>query len=151
VVAHSTILEESLRIFDRTFTITEVLQWLAGIIAFISVFSALMGIQLERARELGILKAIGITPRQIRGIVLGETALLGGTAGLLAVPVGLIMGWLLVFVVNRRSFGWTMALELDPAVILGGLLTALVAALLAGLYPSARMARAQPAVVLRQE
>jgi len=151
IVANRTILEESLRVFDRTFTITEVLRLLAGIIAFIGVFSALMAIQLERARELGILKAIGVTPRQVRRIVLGETVLIGGAAGLLAVPVGLVMAALLIYVVNRRSFGWTMGFEVDPQVILGGFLMAVLAAVLAGIYPAARMARAQPADVLRQE
>lgn len=151
VVANRTIREASLRVFDRTFRITEVLAWLAGLIAFISVFSALLAIQLERARELGILRAVGVTPRQIRRIVLGETLLIGGAAGLLAIPVGLVLGLLLVYVINRRSFGWTLTLELDPGVIFGGFLLALVAALLAGLYPAARLARVQPAEVLRQE
>lgn len=151
VVSSRRIVEESLKVFDRTFTITKVLQWLAGIIAFLGVFSALMAVQLERARELGILKAIGVTPRQIRGVVMNETALIGGASGLLAVPVGILMGLLLIYVVNRRSFGWTMTLELDPGVMLTGFLIALVAALIAGIYPAARMARAQPAQVLRQE
>ncbi len=151
VVANQRILEESLRVFDRTFTITEVLQWLAGIIAFIGVFSALMAVQLERARELGILKAIGVTPGQIYGVVVGETALMGSVSGLLAVPTGILVGVLLVEVINHRSFGWTMALELDPWVMLTGFLIALLAALIAGIYPAARMGRAQPAQVLRQE
>ncbi len=151
VVSNQRILEESLRVFDRTFTITKVLQWLAGFIAFIGVFSALMAVQLERARELGILKAIGVTPRQIHAVVVGETTVIGGVSGLLAVPVGILMGVLLIDVINRRSFGWTMALELDPAVMFIGFLTAVAAALIAGIYPAARMARAQPAQVLRQE
>lgn len=151
VIANYRILEESLRVFDRTFTITEVLQWLAGIIAFLGVFSALMAVQLERTRELGILKAIGVTPRQIHGIVLGETALMGGVSGLLAVPTGMLMGTLLIEVINHRSFGWTMALELEPQVMLTGFLIALVAALIAGIYPAVRMGQAKPAEVLRQE
>jgi putative ABC transport system permease protein len=151
VVSNHRILEESLWVFDRTFTITKVLQWLAGIIAFVGVFSALLAVQLERARELGILKAIGVTPRQIYGVVVGETALIGGAAGLLAVPVGILLGVLLVAVINRRAFGWTMALELDLGVVCAGFLTALAAALIAGIYPAARMAGAQPAQVLRQE
>jgi putative ABC transport system permease protein len=151
VVSNRALREESLRVFDRTFTITEVLRLLAGVIAFIGVFSALLAIQLERRRELGILKAIGVAPGQIRRVVLGETAVMGGAAGLLAIPAGLVMSMLLIYVINRRSFGWTMDLALTPGEILAGFALALVAALLAGIYPAARMARVQPAVALRQE
>jgi putative ABC transport system permease protein len=151
IISNDAILEQSLRVFDRTFTITEVLRLLAGLIAFIGVFSALMAIQLERTRELGIMKAIGVTPRQLRRIVLGETAFIGAAAGLIAIPVGVVMGLVLIYVVNRRSFGWTMDFELEPGMIVSGFVTAVVAALLAGVYPAARMARAEPAEVLRQE
>jgi len=151
IVSNREIREESLRVFDRTFTITEVLRWLAGIIAFIGVFSALMAIQLERSRELGILKALGFTPRQIRTVVVGETAIIGTAAGLIAIPVGFGMAALLIFVINRRSFGWSMAIDPELSVFAGGLVLALVAALLAGIYPAARMAGAQPAEVLRSE
>lgn len=151
VIDNRAIREVSMGVFDRTFTITEVLRLLAGIIAFIGVFGALMAIQLERARELAILKAVGVTPGQIRRIVVGETALIGGAAGLLAIPVGLVIALLLIYVINRRAFGWTMALELDAGILAGGFMLALLAALLAGLYPAIRMARAQPADVLRIE
>ena len=151
VVSNREIREESLRIFDRTFTITEVLRLLAGVIAFIGVFSALMAIQLERSRELGILKALGFTPAQIRRVIVGETALIGAAAGLLAMPVGTAMAALLIFVINRRSFGWTMSMDLDASIFASGLALALIAALLAGVYPAARMAKVQPAVALRTE
>ena len=151
IISNEAILNESLRVFDRTFTITEVLRLLAGVIAFIGVFSALMAIQLERTRELGIMKAIGVTPRQVRCIVLGETAFIGGAAGFFAIPVGIVIGLVLITVVNRRSFGWTMNLELEPGMIAGTFTTAVVAALLAGIYPAARMARTEPAEILRQE
>jgi len=121
VVSNREIREESLRIFDRTFTITEVLRLLAGIIAFIGVFSALMAIQLERSRELGILKALGFTPRQIRRVIVGETAIIGTAAGLLAMPVGMAMAALLIFVINRRSFGWTMSMDLDASIFASGI------------------------------
>lgn len=151
VVSNRAIREESLRVFDRTFTITEVLRLLAGLIAFIGVFSALLAIQLERSRELGILKAVGVAPGQIRRIVMGETAVMGGAAGLLAIPAGLLMSTLLIYVIDRRSFGWTMGISVSPAELLSGFALALGAALLAGIYPAVRMGRVQPAQALRQE
>jgi putative ABC transport system permease protein len=127
------------------------LRLLAAVIAFLGVFSALLAIQLERTRELGVLKAVGMTPAQLRGIVLGETALVGSVAGLYAVPVGTVLALLLTDVINRRSFGWSMDLTLDGGVLVSGILMALFSALLAGIYPAARMARIQPAEALRAE
>jgi putative ABC transport system permease protein len=141
----------SLRIFDRTFKITEVLRLLAAIVAFLGVFSALMALQLERAREIAVLRATGLTPGQVWGLVTSQTGLMGLAAGLFALPLGIAMAAVLVFVINRRSFGWTLELHLPPQILIQGLLLALVAAVLAGLYPALRTARASPAEGLRQE
>ena len=72
-------------------------------------------------------------------------------AGLLSLPVGIVMALVLVYVINRRSFGWTLQLQVDPMILLQALLLALVAAMLAGLYTALRMARTSPAVALREE
>jgi putative ABC transport system permease protein len=141
----------TLEIFDRTFAITSVLQLLATMIAFVGVLSALMALQLERARELGVMRANGLTPRQLWGVVLGQTGLMGFTAGLLSLPVGMLVAFVLVYVINRRSFGWTLQMTLPPGVFAQALILALIAALLAGIYPAYRMARTPPALALREE
>jgi putative ABC transport system permease protein len=141
----------SLDIFDRTFRITAVLRLLAGLVAFIGVLSALMALQLERARELGVLRANGVTPGQVWQLVTSQTGLLGLAAGLLSVPVGLALAAIMIFVINRRSFGWTIRMEITPGVLLEALGLALAAALLAGLYPAWKMARTSPALALREE
>jgi putative ABC transport system permease protein len=143
--------ETTLEIFDRTFAITSVLQLLATVVAFIGILSALMALQLERARELGVLRANGLTPQQLWGVVLGQTGLMGLTAGLLALPVGALVATVLVFVINRRSFGWTLQMLLPPGVFAQAIVLALIAALLAGIYPAIRMARTSPALALREE
>jgi putative ABC transport system permease protein len=143
--------EMSLEVFDRTFTITHVLRLLALGVAFIGVLSALMALQLERAREFAVLRASGLTPRQLWGLVSLQTGLLGLLAGLFAVPLGVALAYVLVHVINRRSFGWTLQLSLEPGVLLQAVGLALVAAALAGLYPSWKMARANPAHALREE
>src|SRR6185369_5082945 len=104
--------EASLLIFDRTFAITGVLRTLTVAVAFIGMLAALMALGLERAREIGVLRTLGLTPRQVWALVTAQTGLMGLLAGVLAVPGGLLLAWVLVFVVNRRSFGWTMPLEL---------------------------------------
>jgi putative ABC transport system permease protein len=141
----------SLEVFDRTFAITGVLRILAFIVAFIGVLSALMALQLERGRELGVLRANGLTPGQIWQLVTFQTGIMGLVAGVLAVPAGLLLAAVMVFVVNKRSFGWSLQLELGPDILIQAVLLALVGALLAGVLPSWRMSRTSPALALREE
>lgn len=143
--------EASIAIFDRTFTITQVLRLLAMGVAFVAVVSALMAIQLERGREFAILRAAGMTPGQLWRLILGQTLLMGMIAGLLALPLGIGLGWVLTQIINRQSFGWSVGWELPPAALLGSVALALLAALLAALYPAWRMARTSPAGALREE
>jgi putative ABC transport system permease protein len=143
--------EASMKIFDRSFAITQVLRLLAALVAFVGIVSALMALQLERTRELGVLRAIGVTPRQLWRLVMVETGLMGLIAGLLALPVGTATAALLVLVLNQRSFGWVLDLHIAPAILVQDLALAIVAALLAGIYPALKMARTSPAEALRAE
>jgi putative ABC transport system permease protein len=143
--------EASLEIFDRTFAITAVLRVLATAIAVIGVLSALMALQLERARELGVLRAQGLTSREVWRLTLTETGLLGGIAGALAVPVGIALAVLLIRVINRRAFGWSIETVVPADVLLQAVGLAILAALAAGIYPAWRMARTPPAPALREE
>ncbi len=145
------LLRLSMEIFDQAFAVTGVLRWLATLVAFVGVFSALLALQLERTHEMGILRALGLTPAQVWRQVMAETGLLAGVAGLLAVPMGIVIGWVLIHVVHQRAFGWSLSLSLDWQPLLQGVLMALVAGLGAGIYPAWRMARTSPAEALRCE
>ena len=151
VRANRAIRAASLAVFDRTFTITNVLRLLAVVVAFVGILSALMALQLERARELAILRATGVTPGQIRALVAGQTGFMGLAAGLLALPVGLVLALMLIEVINRRAFGWSMQTLVPWPVLAEALALALGAALAAGWYPGRRMARVSPAEALREE
>jgi putative ABC transport system permease protein len=143
--------ETSLTVFDRTFTITTVLRILAIVVAFIGVLSALMALALERQREMGVLRATGMTPPQLGGYVTLQTGLMGVIAGLLSLPLGYALAYVLVFVINKRSFGWTLQLSVSPEILLQSFALAVAAAVLAGLYPAWTMARSSPALALREE
>jgi putative ABC transport system permease protein len=143
--------EASMEIFDRTFAITGVLRTLSLVVAFVGMLAALMALSLERAREIGVLRALGLTPRQVWGLVTAQTGIIGLLAGVLAVPSGLLLAAVLVFVINRRSFGWTMSIDPSPSILAAGVALSLLAALLAGIYPAWRMASAPPAEALRDE
>ncbi len=143
--------ELSLEIFDRTFTITEVLRLLAIGVAFVGILSALMALELERSKDYAVLRATGMTRGQLRRLILLQTSLMGIAAGVLAIPLGVAMGDLLIQVINLRSFGWRMPLQVTPGTLVSGVLLAWIAAVIAGLYPALRAARAAPARALREE
>ena len=151
VRSNQSLRQNSLEIFDRTFAITAALRLLATIVAFIGVLSALMSLQLERARELGMLRATGMTIGQLWRLTLLETGLMGGVAGLLAMPTGYALAWVLVYVINVRSFGWTLQMFLEPSHFLQAFAVALVAALLAAIYPSFRLGQMVIATAVRSE
>ena len=141
----------ALEVFDRTFAITVALRLLTTLVAFIGILSALMALQLEHAREYGVMRAAGMTARQLTQFAVIQTGLMGLVAGLLALPVGLALSLVLTYVINLRSFGWTMQLRLQPSLFAEALLVALVAALLAGAYPALLLGRLKPAEALRRE
>jgi len=138
-------------VFERAFSITQALQLLATVVAFIGILSALMALQLEHTREYGVMRATGMTPRQLWNFTLIQTGLMGTTAGFMALPIGLVLALVLIYVINVRSFGWTMALDLQPGPFVQAFAVAVIAALLAGLYPAWRLSKLVTARALRSE
>jgi putative ABC transport system permease protein len=149
--SNARIRELSLEIFDRTFIITDVLYWLAVGVAFIGILGAMLALQLERGRELAVLRALGMTPSQLGGLITTQTAVIGLLAGVAAVPLGLMMAYVLIEVINRRACGWQIDRSIAPAILVSAITFASVAALLAGIYPAFRAARSQPAAAMREE
>ncbi|MGQ7845386.1 FtsX-like permease family protein [Granulosicoccus sp. 3-233] len=142
---------QSLAVFDRTFEVTRVLRWLTVGVAFIGIFSALLALHLERAREFAIIRASGATRLQIMRVVLLQTVIMGLFAGALALPLGWFMSEILIKVINVRSFGWSMQSLLPAGAIPETLLLACLSALLAGVYPAWRLSRANVAAQLRDD
>ena len=128
---------------------TGVLRLLTTGVAFVGVLSALTALGLERGRELAMLRAQGLAPPALDP---GDRAdrLMGLCAGLIAVPVGLVEGLVLVRVISRHAFGWSLETELDAGVLGQALLLAVGAALLAR-RPALRMPRTPAAAGLREE
>ncbi|MBS1517860.1 MAG: FtsX-like permease family protein [Bacteroidetes bacterium] len=145
------LLDSSVEIFDRTFLVAKVLQILSVIVAFIGILSSLMSLQLERKRELGILRANGLLPSQLFKIVTLQTLLMGFTAGILALPLGNALAVILVYIINKRSFGWTMQFQVLPSILIEAMILSIFAALLAGIYPGYKMSKTSPANALREE
>ena len=141
----------ALVIFVRTFAITTTLRLIAIIVAFIGILGALMALQLERTRELGTLRPAGMTLQQLWRLTLLESGLMGTTAGLLAIPTGLILAAILMYVINLRSFGWTIFFAPVPETYGEAFALAVLAALVAAVYPMLRLGKLQAAEALREE
>jgi putative ABC transport system permease protein len=138
-------------VFERAFSITVALQLLATVVAFIGVLSALMSLQLEQTRQYGVMRAVGMTPRQLWEYTLIQTGLMGTTAGVMALPIGFALALVLIYVINVRSFGWTMQLLLSPGEFAGAFAVAVIASLAAGIYPAWRLGRLITSRALRSE
>ncbi|HVP33919.1 MAG TPA: FtsX-like permease family protein [Steroidobacteraceae bacterium] len=151
VRSNAAIRELSMRIFERTFVITRVLYWLAAGVAAVGLLSALLAWELERSRELALLRTLGLTPAATAGLILAQTGFMGLVALLAAIPTGFLTALTLTEVINRRAFGWQIDLHLTPAQFTNALWLALAAALAAGAWPAWRSARAALAGGLRAE
>jgi putative ABC transport system permease protein len=138
-------------VFNQAFSITVALRLLATIVAFIGILSALLAMQLENTRQYGLMRAIGLTPGQLRRFTIIQTGLMGFTSGLLALPIGLALAAVLIFVINIRSFGWSMSFIPLPGEMAQAFVVAIVAALIAGIYPAYRLGRLTTARALRSE
>ncbi|MFT5450260.1 MAG: putative ABC transport system permease protein, partial [Gammaproteobacteria bacterium] len=149
VRAQAAIRDASVIIFDRTFAITRVLQWLATLVACVGVLSALTALALERGKEMAVLRAQGMTRGNLLVLLQCQSLAMGLIAGLLALPLGTAMALVLTHVINRRAFGWSMEFHLPLEVLGHTVLIAVIAALLAGLYPAWRLSRSNPAQALR--
>jgi len=145
------LLAASIKIFDRTFVVAHVLQILAIVVAFIGILSSLMALHLERSRELAILRINGMTPRQMGFLVTLQTALMGFVSGMLSLPLGGVLAWILIYIINRRSFGWTLQFEVTPMVMIQAVILAVAAALAAGIYPIFKMIKTPLTTALREE
>jgi putative ABC transport system permease protein len=143
--------QASMAVFDRTFRITEVLRLLSLLVAAIGVFSALMAIQLDRQHEYAVLRALGFRRLQLVQLILVESLVFGLVAGLVAVPTGLGMAWVLTDAIQLRAFGWTMPFQVQLPPLLLTVALGACAAVLAGLYPAWRSGWLQPAPQLRQD
>ena len=122
-----------LAVFDRTFSITQALRLLVLAVALIGIVSALSSLQLERQGEMNSLRALGFSRGQLLSQQLGQALLLGLFVGALAIPLGQLLAWMLLKVINLRAFGWTMALQPHWLLGLQNLAFSATAAVLAAL------------------
>ena len=112
---------QAIQIFDRTFAITYALEVVAVIVAVIGIAGALLALVIDRRREFGLLRFLGAAVAQIRKLILVEAGLIGLLANVAGLALGIVLSLLLIFVINKQSFGWTIRFHWPVAVLLGAL------------------------------
>jgi putative ABC transport system permease protein len=140
-----------LDLFDQTFAITYALEVIAGLIAVTGIVTTLLSLVTERQRELGLLKAVGAEPAQVRRLVLFNGGALGLIAALGGIVTGLALSMILVYVINLQSFGWSIQLTLDPVMIAASLLAVPAVAIVSALWPASVAVRRRVAETVRYE
>lgn len=140
----------ALEIFERTFTVTEVLRLLALGVAVLGVLLSLMALAIEREPEVRVLRALGMGRSELLGLAIMQSAWLGAVTGLLACPLGVLLARVMIGVINRRAFGWTIGFLPDYGGMALSLALGLVASCLAGLYPAWRWSASPPDEALRE-
>jgi putative ABC transport system permease protein len=138
-------------IFDRTFAVTWALEGVAVFVAMLGAANCLLALVLDRRREFGMLRYLGAATSQIRRLILVEAGLIGFFALLLGAALGLVLSRLLIFVINKQSFGWTIQFHLPLAALGGAMLLIWAVTVLAGLYPARVAARLKPIEVIHEE
>jgi putative ABC transport system permease protein len=106
---------------------------------------------LDRRRSLGLLRYLGASTAQIRSLILTEAAFLGAFAAIAGLALGLALSLLLVFVVNKQSFGWTIQFHPPAGLLAGALLLIWGVTVLGGLYPARVASRLNPIDVIHEE
>jgi len=140
---------ESKRIFNRTFAVTAALNTFTLGVAGIALLTSLLTLSTSRLPQLAPLWAIGITRRRLAAIELIKTLSVALITALLALPLGLLVAWCLIAVVNVKAFGWRLPFHVFPLQLLELLGVAMAASLLAALLPVLKLARMQPASLIK--
>jgi putative ABC transport system permease protein len=150
-ITNGSIRKEVMTIFDQTFLITYALLGVAIVVAVLGIVNTLAALILERTRELALLRVSGMSTAELRTMIVLESSLLG----LVSIAVGLVMGyalsWILIYVINKQSFGWTIEFHTPLRLIAGSLAITFVASMLAGLVPARLASRIDLATAIKAE
>lgn len=149
IIDQAAIKRFSLSVFERTFSVTEALNVLTLAVAAFSILMSLLTLAAMRLPQLAPVWAMGVTQRRLAGLEVLRTVLLALLTAVLAIPLGLLLAWVLLAVVNVEAFGWRLPMFLFPLEYGRLILLTLAAALLAASWPAWRLSRMAPASLLK--
>ena len=151
MLSNGQIRHEAIRVFDQTFAITYAVEAIAILVAIGGIAGALISIVMDRSREFGVLRILGGTSAQIRKLILMEAGLIGILANILGLALGYVLSLVLIYVINKQSFGWTIQFHWPVVVLLASLSVVYVATVLGGLIPARLAVRLDPMAVMHEE
>ncbi len=150
-LSHRDLRNGILRIFDETFALTYALEGVAVVVAVFGIITTFLVLIMERERELALLQALGAARKQILGMVLVESGLASFLSFLLGAMCGSVLSLLLIFVINKEAFGWTIHLYFTPGIYWQTLILVLTLGLGAAAYPAWRAIQPHLAAILKEE
>jgi len=150
-LSHADLRNGILRIFDDTFALTYALEGVAVVVAIFGIITTFLVVIMDRERELALLQALGASRQQILSMVLVESGLASLLSFLLGALAGSLLSFLLIFVINKQAFGWTVRFFFTPGIYLQTLALVLPLGLAAGVYPAWRAMQINLAEVLKEE
>jgi putative ABC transport system permease protein len=151
VVSHRELRKEVLKIFDQTFAITYALEFIAIVVAILGIINSLNALIIERQRDIGIIRAVGAFRRQIEKTTLIEAGMIGFFSHILGLLCGFLLSILLIYVINKQSFGWTIQFSIPLWSLIESWLVVMVTSIGAGFIPARRAAKMNVVESLRME
>ena len=151
VVSHRELRNEVLKIFDQTFAITYALEFIAIIVAILGIINSLNALIIERQRDIGIIRAVGGFRKQVQKAILIEAGMIGFFSHILGLLCGFLLSILLIYVINKQSFGWTIQFSIPLRSLVESWLVVMVTSIGAGFIPARRAARMNMVESLRME
>jgi putative ABC transport system permease protein len=150
-VTNGAIRKEVMTIFDQTFLITYALLGVAIVVAVLGIVNTLAALILERRRELALLRVTGLSRGELTTMIVLESSLLGLASTAVGVVMGYALSWILIYVINKQSVGWTIEFHTPAALIAASLGVTFLAAVVAGLLPAWLANRIDLASALKSE
>ncbi len=141
----------AVEVFDRTFAVTYALEAVAIAVAMLGAANSLLALVLDRRREIGLIRYLGAARGQVRRMILMEAGLLGLLAGSLGLGLGMALSLVLIYVVNKQSFGWTIQFHPPVVLLAGALLLVWAVTVLAGVFPARFAAGLEPSEAIHEE
>jgi putative ABC transport system permease protein len=151
VVSHRQLRNEVLKIFDQTFAITYALEFIAIIVAILGIINSLNALIIERHRDIGIVRAVGAFRSQVEKTTLIEAGMIGFFSHILGLLCGFLLSILLIYVINKQSFGWTIQFSIPLRSLIESWLVVMVTSIGAGFIPARRAAKMNVVESLRME
>jgi len=149
-LSHRELRNGILQIFDETFALTYALEGVAVVVAIFGIITTFLVLIMERERELALLQTLGASRRQILTMVLVESGLASFLSFLLGAACGSVLSLLLILVINKQAFGWTIQFHWLPGIYVQSLVLVMSLGLAAAAYPAWRAVRPHLAAILKE-